>query len=52
MTGDTAMRKFIVICILIFLGMQNTHAQKMTVKDSDANILKKVNEQIQRVGED
>ena len=39
------MRKLIVLCILSAISIQYVHAQKMTVKDSDSNILMEVNDE-------
>ena len=39
------MKKSFVICMLIVAGIQSVYAQKMTVKDSDSNILMEVNDE-------
>ena len=39
------MKKLIVILTLLFLSAQIAHAQKMTVKDSDTNILMEINDE-------
>jgi hypothetical protein len=39
------MKKHIAVCILIFVSIQFVYAQKMTVKDSDTNILMEVNDE-------
>jgi hypothetical protein len=45
MPGGPAMKKHIAVCILIFVSIQFVYAQKMTVKDSDTNILLEVNDE-------